>query len=739
MKFGKILKVFKKGAKAAPKQKGKKGEVSQFSWPAGIRVGLFGHDNSGKTVYMTVLNEECKISKKLQISVTDNATAGEFLSNYRLLWGLGTSGDAGTVVDLRGEKSFPDSTSTDKVLQFNAILDRHKNLSVVSYDYNGKAVSITEGGEMSDKVMDFMSGSDGILFFFDPKTLGAELQTQAHVASFVNMLERLAPLDSRLPIPIALVIAKSDILPGFTGDTRTILIDPEDEHVVSENFELFLEKVLSHSKIASNPDWAGSVRNVLVKLREFIRVVVGRTLDFQIFFVSSTGGTPQKIGADVGRSIYAPPDKIRPVGIKEPFYWLLNSIVRNRRISRMRKIAKYATYISCFWIVLFSIPLLYHFKLLYPKPISVENRILEQFNGNRLSTSEIDRKNIIREYQKYENRWLVRKAFSDFMRPSKVIREVYQHFDIGWQITKLDDLILDFGRIVKDSTSWPAKIPGTDSLDLNERNLTLAASLDTLHVGDERSVLFVRSGRVIKLWELFANYIVHRDDPQAANLINEQIEFDRRNSKNLNDAERQLGDALKIIARIEEKKKEVKEKEVVSSEALEKYDGLKKKINRSSDPAFVFGMAVDELKEIRDDLDPSRDGSQISAIRKYLKKVEEWSKSRRYTLRIESVPDNGHLHFSVGIDGADPAWADSSQYFQGDELTITWKMGDEIYVAFDDAAAAEYWGRDATAKRLFRGDYAIFDMEGEVEFSNIGKVVVISFKPSLKEMLPKLK
>jgi hypothetical protein len=369
----------------------------------------------------------------------------------------------------------------------------------------------------------------------------------------------------------------------------------------------------------------------------------------------------------------------------------------------------------------------------------VENRILEQYDGNRLSTSEVDRRNIIREYQRYENRWLVRKAFSDFIRPSRVIRDVYQHFDIGWQITKLDNLILQFASIVKDSTAWPAKIPGTDSLELNQRHVGLTASLDTLHVGDESSVLFMRSGRALKLWELFANYIVHRDDPQAANLINEQIAFDQKNSKNLNDKERQLGDALKIIAKIEEKKKEVAEKEVVSTEALENFEALKKKINRSSEASFVLGTAVDELKEIRGDLDPSRDKAQISAIRKYLKDVDKWSKSRKYTLKIESVPDNGHLHFSVGVGGSDPAWADSSQYFQGDELELTWKTGDEIYIAFDDATAPEYWGRDASGKRLLRGDFAIFEMEGEVAFSNIGKTVVISFKPGLKDMLPKLK
>ncbi|MDH4156130.1 MAG: hypothetical protein OEW00_02500, partial [candidate division Zixibacteria bacterium] len=100
MKKADIIGLFKKG-KGKVKAKGKKGaEVSP--WPAGTRIGVFGHQNSGKTVYFTVLNEECKISRNLQISVTDNATSSEFLINRRAIWGLGTTSEVGTIVDLRG-------------------------------------------------------------------------------------------------------------------------------------------------------------------------------------------------------------------------------------------------------------------------------------------------------------------------------------------------------------------------------------------------------------------------------------------------------------------------------------------------------------------------------------------------------------------------------------------------------------------------------------------------------------
>ena len=283
MQLSKIFKFFKKGSKAASKYKGKKGPASGKSWPSGIRIGVFGHANTGKTIYFTVLNEECKISKNLQISVTDNATAGEFLSNYRSIWGLGTSKSAGTVVDLRGEKKFPDPTKNDKLLMFKAIVDLDKKLQIVTYDYDGEALSISQTSEKTDIILDFLVGCDGILFFYDPKIMGAELESQARVAAYVNMLELLAPLHTRLPIPVAVVVTKADILPGFNGEQQVQLLRPEDEYLVSEDFEIFLEKVLSNNRISSDSAWAGSVRNVLIRMKDFLRAVLTRTLDFRCF------------------------------------------------------------------------------------------------------------------------------------------------------------------------------------------------------------------------------------------------------------------------------------------------------------------------------------------------------------------------------------------------------------------------------------------------------------------------
>lgn len=738
MSFAKVFKIFKKGSKAAAKSKGKgKKPAGGFEWPSGVRIGVYGHSNSGKTVYFTVLNEEAKIAKNLQISVTDNATAGEFLKNYRAVWGLGTSSDVGTVVDLKGEKRFPEPSQTDRLLQFNAILDRSKKMSVVTYDYPGDAIAISGQSELKEKVMDFMTGADGLLFFFDPKTMQAELQTQAHVASFVNMLEHLAPINARLPIPISLVITKSDILDGFTGESQVVLVSSEDEHLLSEDFELFLEKVLSSPKISSNPAWAGSVRNVLVRLREFLKVVVGRTLDFQIFFISNTGQTPEKIGTDVGRSIYKPPDKISPVGAKEPFHWLLGSIVRNRKISRLRTASKYVAMLSLAWIVLFSIPFFVHFKYVLPKAENVELNIIEDYQGNIYNTSSEERQKIISAYSRYERSWITKWFFPKFQVPSRRIRGKYGDFNLNEAIAQLDQTINRFTRIVQDSALWPKLNPSDSAILENDEHKTLVADLEQYHQGDETSELYKRSGRALAYWKLFTTYIANRSDTNAYNAMQEQVQFDNRTyASEQSEAEKALGQALSSSLG---KRTETKVRKAIAQKAAAQLGDVFEQINSNEDPTYRLSDAVTRLRKVRSDLDPTVDRENIAIINRYLRVADEFNKRRKYTFKVESIPGNGHLHIEVVPSGGEPKWSEQSQTIQGFQYSLDWKAGDDIYIALDTLGAPEAWGKTASDKKILKGKYALFQMDGEISFDNVNQKVVIRFNPSLKERLPVLK
>lgn len=728
MKFAKLFKFFKKGAKAAAKRKGKKG-AEPVRWPSGTRIGVFGHANSGKTVYFTVLNEDCKIARRLQISVTDTATAGEFLTNYRNIWGLGTASDAGTVVDFKGERKFPEQTENDKILKFNAIVDK-KKLSVVTYDYPGEAVSISSSSDLNETVIDFMAGCDGILFFYDPKILGAELESQARVASFVNLLEILAPIRTRLPIPMAVVVTKADILPGFSGDEHVRLIGPEDEYLTSEDFDVFLERVLAKPIIAKNANWAGSVRNVLVKLKDFLQVVLRRTLDFQMFFVSCTGTEPEKIGTDVGRSIYTPPPKMQPVGVKEPFRWVLNSIVRNKRISRIRKISKYAAILSLIWIILFSIPYLYHFKLLFPKPIGAEQRVAEAHNG-RLENANKDEKNdLIKAYNRYANSSIVKMFFDDYGWVAGRIADQYRGDAYQGALKELKTHIDRFAKIVADTGYWPKVKPADGSLELNDEHGQLAAAFAQYQTWDSSSTLFEISDRMMGYWNLFLEGVKQPKDSATWAKIQAQIKYDRDLfGAGLSTEEKQLADAfMDIKVKVEQAKK--------AEQATVQLDDLIATINGNPSPEYRLDDAVDTLRKIRGDVD-RKNKRKINA---YIESAERWYEPREYSFTFDKIPADWHLHIAVAERNQDPEWKKEGYYVVNRKEKIVWKAGDVIHVALDSLhpGGETSWGANPRAKRTLDSKFSIFDMEGELAFPDAGQSVIIRFDPILKDQLPEL-
>jgi GTPase SAR1 family protein len=741
MKLSAIFKIFQKGSKEASKLKGKEGKPA-FAWPPGVRIGVYGHANSGKTVYFTVLNEECKISKDVQISVTDNATAGEFLSNYRLLWGLGASVDTGTIVDRRGEKKFPEPTIGDKVLQFNALVDRSKKFPVVTYDYNGKAVSISDRIDLKDKVADFFIGCDGIIFFFDPKTMAAELQCQEHVASFASMLERLAPLHSRLPLPIALVVTKADILPGFTGENQTILIPPENENYLAEDFEVFLDKILSGNKVASDSNWAGSVRNVLVKLREFLKIVVGRTLDFQIFFVSNTGQTPEKIGTDVGRSIYAPPAKIHPVGVREPFYWILKSISRSRKISGFRKVAKFVAALSIIWIIVFSIPFLFHYFYLLSGAQKAEREILASARASASGLSPADRQRIIDEYRDYARAWTVRTFFEDYILPARQLYTVYETMNVGSATEKMNEAIKELTAIVKSPNRWPKLNPINDSLDESPDIRAFVAEMEAFIITDTTSALYTRRKRVLNYLDFFRESIRRPSDSAFAKIM-QLVNYNLDTYPNdLSAEEKDLMGALSTYC---SSKKEQKVQTATAQAARGEFDKVIEDVNGNPDPAFRFEEAVSELQAILSGLDAAVDRDKIQMINRYLNDVKRWKNTRQeFVCKIISLPTGAHLHIEVTDDKDSPVWSQSEQLkigqlFKDATLKIKWKIGDDIHISIDLEDHECGWGRNASETIAITDDYAIFKMEEGISFDNIGKKAKVSLAPSPKEILPTLK
>jgi len=644
----------------------------------------------------------------------------------------------GTMVDKRGEKRFPDSTQSEHIFRFNAQLDRSTTVSVVTHDYPGNAVSISSQTDIDDKVMEFLTNAHGLLLFFDPKTLNAEMETQAQVAAFVHMIERLSPLKKRMPIPVALVITKSDLLPGFSGDDKVVLVSPEQENLLAEDFDVFLENVLASNRISADSAWAGSVRNILVKLREFLKVVVGRTLDFQIFFSSNVGSEPEKIGTDVGRSIYKPPDTISPVGVKQPFYWLLKSILRNRKISRLRKVAKWAAMLSIIWCLIFSLPFLWHFAYLLPQARNTEATILEGAGGSIVNTNDRERGRIDSEYGEYSRAFVVRHLFPRFVPPAERIRSQYGEFDLSESIKRLDGVIDRFTRIVADSTTWPTYNASREEYKLQDEHERLLADLEEFREGgDSTSILFQRADRALNYWQVFTDYIASRDSVAMAQVIN-LVDFnDRTYAADLNKSEKDLGEALRANLEVVAEKKEQEE---VAVRAAAELGDLFDKINNSEQVRYRLTEAVTELRQKKRQLNPEVDAANIRAIDNYIKAVNQFKRRRTYEYKVVSVPGGGHLHVEVTSSGEEPSWTswmEDGHMIEGWDYTLEWKIGDQIHIAFDTLGhQPETGGKTASDKKVLSGDYALFNMDGEITFSNLGRTIIIRFSPPLRQRLP---
>ena len=736
MKIAKIFKLGQKGSKRIKKAKG--GAAPAAAWPEGTRVGVFGHENSGKTVFFTALYTQSKTTNNFHISVRDNATANEFFRNDMAIKGVDVdSGGTGTIAAKSVPKRFPEHTVKDVLLQFTAILDGSTKIPVVTYDYNGKAASISERSDEAEKIRSFMADADGLLFFFDPKILGADPEVQARVSSFVNILELIVSLKSRLPIPVALVITKADTLPGYRGEDTTILIKPKDEQVIAEDYDEFLERVLGFESLSDDREWASSVRTVLVKLREFIRVVVGRTLDFQIFFVSSTGNRPEKIGAEVGRSIYAPPEKVNPCGVTVPFHWILNSIVRSRRLNALRRIAGFIVAVSVVWIALYSLPFIYHFNGLLRSPYGTENKVLNSVGGEHRLMSEQQNEDVFNAYRRYSNKWLVKKMFAEYQVQAARMKDIYSGIGLRPAVERLDVIIAQLAGVIADQESQPKYDRGRNSLILTDATKRLLGSLREMHAGDQEEAIYVRSGRALYLWDLYERYLKNTADAAMQDSIWNQVGNDARNP-GYNEAERKLGEALLgIVGKAPSQSAPTRQS---VGENLGEYDRLKEQINgEDADPAFVLGEAVEKLRGIKGNLMAGVNDAQISAINSFIAEAEQYKKERQYICVPKSIPEMGHLHIEVTESGGSPSWSNETQIFEGDPIKLEWKQGDDVYIAFDELKHKCNWGKQPSGLAVFEDDYALFEAEGEVAFRNIGKTVTIGFKGGLKEKLPKLK
>jgi hypothetical protein len=734
--IAKLLKFGKKGAKAASGKKQDKDD-SAYQWPDGIRVGLVGHSNSGKTVYLSVLHDDCKTARDLQLSVSDSVTAGELLANHRKMWGLTPAAGQGTMVDVRQDPQFPPLTRQDTVMKMVANLDRSRKLPVVTYDYAGDAIAIGAADNSAEKVVDFLLGCDGLLFFFDPKTLGSPTQWQSHAAAFESIIQQLGPLDQRLPIPVGLVVTKADVLPGFKGDQHVSLIHPSEEPVLAEDYDEFVEQILANPRIQSDPEWAGSVREVLIKLKAFLKITVGRTLDFQVFFVSSVGTEPEKIGAELGRSIYKPPDVIRPIGVRRPVYWLLKSMVRNRQLEGFRKVRRLVRNLVLVWLVFCSGVFVWHLWWQLGRTTSLEDDILSKYNHEAAATTPSDRRAIADAYSHYSGRWLVRKVFREFMPPARDLSATYRDLQAESLTDKLARLQKQMEEVVRQQDQWPRMDPSTRQLSESDSYRQLTYDLESL-TEDSSTSVFGSAARTARVWTQFSQCAGERTNTACWQKLDTLITFNMDvNAASLEPGERALYRAMSgVIGGVRTQEVQA----VDATEAAETLKQLAGKINSNPDPAYRLDGAVRELQGILGQLSGNRYAREREAVNRYISAASAMNREQTYQVRVDVVPDNGHLHIEVVPDRGTPRWETMGQFVGGDVKTISWRPGHDIYIAFDlpHIDTDETWGRDPTALLPLKDKYCLYKLNGEVTFPNSGTVVSFTLLNNPAEKLPEL-
>jgi hypothetical protein len=224
-------------------------------------------------------------------------------------------------------------------------------------------------------------------------------------------------------------------------------------------------------------------------------------------------------------------------------------------------------------------------------------------------------------------------------------------------------------------------------------------------------------------------------DPGILDAIDEQVTFNDNNAPNYNEKEKQLGHALLNITSVEVATPD-RPSPGSARTVLNEYNQVKERVNGSDDPAYVLDEAVKKLEAIKGQLRKGVHDEQISSINSFIKKVNKFKKRQSYTCILQTVPDFGHLHIETTGSGGTPSWSKETQLLEGDEEKFKWKIDDDIHIAIDELQHPCNWGNQPSDRIVLQGKFALFEMQGDITFSNIDKTVTISFKPKLT--LPKL-
>jgi hypothetical protein len=402
-----FLRYFKKAAKLAGKAKrpGAPGEPGEKIDRSIYRIGVFGHKGVGKTVFLTAVYAFARDSSELQLLAMGESQA-YLEGNLNTMKGRSGDRSADGEVEIR---RFPETSSAVKKLGFSAQLGKTINASLETMDYSGKDVYLDSAEGMPQNLMDFFQLCDCVLFLIDPDAANNKVELTRRVTSFTRLIEQLSDSRKRLNIPIGLVITKADELQGFKSGLQSTLVGRGAGYIKGLRFNDFVSAVDKQPYLADFPEWKKTLREVLGRFQLLFDPLVRNTLDFQVFFISSTGGSPLDKGDGSGDVHKAPPKDFRPLGVNQPIMWALRRIRACRRAAVFNAISKWLAFTSLLIIlIVFS--------------LNIYNKAKVDSLAHSVSDLKLDGleaySSLAAAFSTYSDNFIVRLFFGNFRRVS---------------------------------------------------------------------------------------------------------------------------------------------------------------------------------------------------------------------------------------------------------------------------------------------------------------------------------